>query len=351
VEQFVRSRSSQQGSVLDIVTATMSPEACIALRNLFSWPVVVDASAILDELRYRAGDAERVPALLVSARLGTARLLAKADHVAEVVREVPRVAAQKGRDADEMLAIFQADYLPLIRVVEVGDRRSLGISDPEIDRLSRRHPADVPSAVLTRLLDPAMLLTQDKDLLAGFDRWEEPAMPVTKWSAMAATTRDSGRMVMAVPVMQGAAIGAGAGALAVRELASSHPRIAAALLGVGVGVLAAAYQSPGWAERRERWAEQARSTITGVMDWLSPYADAANQLAAYRSKYPGLGSPVARIARVLALAPDSGLLLSDLRRILPDIAAEVRPTLESHDALFRRSRHRYRLGSPAVMPV
>jgi hypothetical protein len=315
-----------------------------AFRDAHAWPVILDASAIIDDLLYRTGPRPPASALTVAMLLGVVRVLGKPDVIEEVERNLSEVAARQGRDLATMRAMLAADYLPRLRLVDLA---GISFEHDGLARLAHEDASDEPSARLNLLLDPALLLTADPDLLRnGFGVWTESGQKA-KWSYAAATTRDGGAVVGTSAGMFSALVGFGLVGLLVVEAFRSHPRIATAVAGAVVGTLWGAADSPrGKSEWKPALAAGARRLLDSFGDYVARYPDAVAQLAVYRTEHPGPGIPLARLARTLALAPDAGLLVSELRAIHPDIEG-IRDVLAAYPAFVQTDRWRWTLGALA----
>jgi len=100
----------------------------------------------------------------------------------------------------------------------------------------------------------------------------------------------------------------------------------------------------GKSEWKPALAAGARRLLDSFGDYVARYPDAVAQLAVYRTEHPGPGIPLARLARTLALAPDAGLLVSELRAIHPDIEG-IRDVLAAYPAFVQTDRWRWTLGA------
>jgi VIT1/CCC1 family predicted Fe2+/Mn2+ transporter len=331
-------------SILDLMTSGMPPREAAALRDQLSLPAVLDASAIIDDLLYRTGPGARLSALQLSLLLGVLRPFGKLDLLDEVESRLPEIAAKERRDLAKLRELL-GEYTRELRLVDV---TGLRFDDTDLRAIERENPDDAPSARLKLLLDPALLLTRDNDLLRhGFGVWLEDGAPA-KWSHAAVTARDA-----AAPLSVGAMGLLGALitqliAALLDDLATTYPRftaLAAALAALGfLGAVA----SPKWrSDWRPAIAERLKGTLAAVGRIIEPYPDALQQLADYRRSHPGAGSDLAFVARTLALAPARGLLLSELKAVARDAAPSLRGVLSSYVAFQRTDRWRWTLGTGA----
>jgi hypothetical protein len=329
-------------TALEAIVGSMPAKEAASFRAQHAWPVILDASAVIDDILYRTGPRGPSSALTVAMLVGVVRPLGKPDLVDEVARNLPGVAQREGRDLGTMQAMLEADYVPRLRLVDLA---GIAFDHPGLARLAREDPSDESSARLNILLEPALLLTTDPDLLRnGFGLWQEDGAPV-KWSYMAVTARDGGALVTTTAGMFSAVLGTGLVGLLVFEAFAAHPRISAAVAGGVVGILWAASESPRWSgEWKPTLTAGARRAMESFGDNVARYPEALTELGAYRTAHPGPGTPVARIARTLALGPDGGLLVSELREIHPDIGT-VPAILDRYPAFVRTDRWRWTLGA------
>jgi hypothetical protein len=342
--------------------ATISTDVAEAarLRDAHIAPVVMDANALLAELAWRsrrlvltvrAGQAKPIlwpcqSCLSRSVAKGAVRLYAKADLIEEVRRHLPAFARDQGLDPVALNTLLEADYLPELRLVDLD---GIDVDDANLALVVRDDPDDEPSARLSRLLDPSFLCTRDRDLIDhGFGEWT-----VDGWDDWTRVTRS-----IEVSAFYGEMLGGsrltfgltGASVEGVISAAQARPKVA--LIGFGLALLGflALRRSERWpgisADVRQLAADAGQALAAGMNQRWEPAVREGARLREHRAVRPGPGTPVARVARTLALAPDLGLLLRDVRAILPDIADEVRPILETHPA-FVREGWRWHLGVSA----
>jgi hypothetical protein len=332
-------------TIIDSWAQSMPALQAARLRDSYSLPVVVDTTAVFDDLLYRTRPKPGVSSLLLATQIGCARLIAKDDLPAELDRNLARIATDEHRDPAVMRQMIDRDYLPRIRLVDV---EGIAIDNPRLGAVAARHMNDEPTARLSLLVDPSLVLTLDTDLLDnGFGVWKEPGVERAKWSHSAATVRDGSLPVVAVGSVQLAAVVGVLLAGAVVELVRAHPTIAAAVALAATGAVIVASQS----DRSATWGRRVASGVRDARDVVAkiagPWPQAASQLAAYRVDHPGLDLPVACLARVLALGPSRGLLVSEIRAILPDIE-DIPGLLGAYPAFVRTDRWRWTLGRVAA---
>ena len=360
---------------LALVGGTVVESARLRERHVL--PFVVDAMVLIEDALYRT--TEYLPtarpgkgvvpwpkpsALAHLMALHAIRAYGKPDLLEEVAERLPEVAAESGRDAGPALALIAAEYVPQMRLVD-----SSGIVLPDTEALlasvAAIDPDDEPTARLSRLLDPSILLTRDKKALLrfGFGQWvEDPEMDafvrITKdeWLKATLTVRNhafSAQMEVGgrALVITGNAVATGT-RKAVR-LALDNP-VPAALLLAGLVVLIYMYRdSPVWAQLRDGLSKTATTALTefGERTAGRPESAAAAgvKVEAYIEKHTGPDLPVALVARALAIAPRSGLTVAELRAITGYKFA-VRPVLDAYPAFVPDEDGRWHLGIPAAMP-
>lgn len=349
----------------DLAVFASSSAASARLRDEHLWPVVLDAMTLIREAIHNARPEGKPSALMDALVVGTARLYGKPDLLEEVADHLPEVAARKGYDLARAHRVL-AFYLGRMRLV---DPPRVIIPDAEArfaEVGARRKPdgrSDEPTARISRLLDPSLVLTTDADLLDnGFGVWYEPGERLATWTAAAFTLKDrsfasqmdSGAkmagLAVGLPVMTGVGL---------VQLARAHPRAA-----LGAGALATALgfatrKSPRWEAARKALAEG----LTTVMEDMASRipadptqrqrasAEAIAQLEAYRATHASPGSPLAIVARTLAIAPAAGLTTREIYDSTGHRFA-VRPLLEAHPRLFTADdAGRWLLGVPATLPA
>ena len=340
-------------------------------------PFVVDAMVLIEDALHRTAelvptsrpDAGIVPwpkpsALSHLMALHAIRVYGKPDLLDEVAERLPELAARQRRDTGLALALIAAEYVPAMRLVD-----SAGISLPDTDDLLAQvaaiDPDDEPTARLSRLLDPSVLLTRDKKALLrfGFGQWvEDPDMDalvrITKDEWLKATLQVRNRAFSAQMEVGGRAViitgnAVAAGTRKAVRLALDNPIPAALLLAGLVVFLYITRSSPVWAELR---AGIANATTTALTDFTQrtegrPEAAAAAgvKVGEYLAKHTAPELAVAQVARALAIAPRSGLTPAEVRAITGYRFA-VRPILGAYPAFVADANGRWHLGVQARMP-
>jgi hypothetical protein len=347
------------------------------LRERHVLPFVVDAMVLIEDALHRT--AEYVPtarpgqgvvpwprptALSHLMALHAIRVYGKPDLLEEVAERLPEVAAQKGRDPGPAPALIAAAYVPQMRLVDPS-----GIALPDTEELLAQVAAididDEPTARLSRLLDPSILLTRDRKSLLrfGFGQWvEDPDMDafvrITKDEWLKATLQVRNHAFSAQMEVGGRAVLITSNALAAGtrkavRLALDNP-IPAALLLAGLVVFIYMYRdSPVWAQLRDGLTKTTTTALTELGERTAGRPEAAAtagvKVEAFIAKHAGPALPVAQVARALAIGPRGGLTPAELRAITGYKFA-VRPILDAHPAFVPDEESRWHLGIPAAMP-
>lgn len=346
----------------DVAVLATRPTESARLRDEHHWPVVFDANALILDVIHNALPDKKPSALMDAVMVGTARLYGKPDLLDEVAEHLPQVAARKAHDLARVHEVL-AFYASRIRLVDPA-----GVVIPDtaarfaaVD--ARRAPGgrtDEPTARLSRILDPSILLTADRDLLDnGFGVWYEPNDRPAPWTAAAFTLKDrsfasqmdSGSKMFGVAMVAPFVTGAG-----LLRFARTYPRAA---LGAGALAVAFAYlthKSPRWAATRQNLSEGIAWAIDDLAERLpadptqqqQDSADAIEQLRKYRFDHTSPGSEVAIVARTLAIAPSAGLTAKEIYDSTGHSFA-VLPVLDGYPGLFSQGNGtRWLLGrSPA----
>jgi hypothetical protein len=292
------------------------------------------------------------------------RVYGKPDLLDEVADRLPEVAAQKRRDPVPALALIAAEYAPQMRLVDPSGIVLLG-DEALLASVAAIDPDDEPTARLSRLLDPSILLTKDKKALLrfGFGQWvDDPEMDAfvriskDEWLKATLTIRNhafsaqmevSGRMI----VITGNALAAGT-RKAVR-LALDNPVPASLLLAGLVMVIYMYRDSPIWAQLRDGLTKTASTALTELGERTAGRPESAAaagvKIEAYIEKHKAPDLPVAQVARALAIGPRTGLTPIELRAITSCKFA-VRPILDAYPAFVADEDGRWHLGIPAEMP-
>lgn len=349
------------------------------LRERYVMPFVVDAMVLIEDALHRtAGLAPSVgrsaseiglwskpSALSQVMALHAGRVYGKPDLLAEVVRHMPNAAAKSKRDPGPALELIRTEYAPRMRLV---DPSGISLPDEEnrLASVAAIDPDDEPTARLSRLLDPSIVLTRDRKALLrfGFGQWvEDPEMDafakVTKDDWLKATLRIRNRAFGAQVEVGGRVIMV-SGRLAVSgvrkaigiALANEIP--VALLLGGLIVLLWTSRGAPFWHDLGKNITAMTASTLSDVgrrtRGRPEAAASAGLMLDAYVALHTSPDLPVAQVARALAIGPPKGLTIQDLRQITGHRFA-VRPIVDAHPAFVEDDHRRWHLGQSARMPA
>lgn len=334
------------------------------LRERHVLPFVLDAMVLIEDALRRADTWPKPTALSHLMALHAIRVYGKPDLLEEVAQRLPEVAARQGRDPNPAFALIAAEYAPQMRLVDV---TGIVLPDDEglLAQVAAIDPDDEPTARLSRLLDPSILLTKDKKALLrfGFGQWvDDPDMDAfvritgDEWLKATLSVRNrafSAQMEVGgrALVISGNAVAAGT-RKAVR-LALDNP-IPAALLLAGLVVLLYVYRdSPVWGQLRDGLSKSATTALTEFSERTAGRPEAAAaagvKVEAFIAKHAGSDLAIAQVARALAIGPRSGLTVTELRAITGYFFA-VRPILDAHPAFVSDEEGRWHLGVPATLP-
>ncbi|MBV9384459.1 MAG: hypothetical protein JOY82_18495 [Streptosporangiaceae bacterium] len=248
-------------------------------------PVVVDANVLRNDIRRACRTGQRT-VLITAANAGLLRLFC-AEHVyQEVVEHSGDWTADGQVSREAFLRRWLLEYLPLIRVVPVGEGHLAWLGPAELARIRHlaqpgQDPDDVPSAVLALLLEAFFLSEDVKPLRAVYGHVDLSGH--REWVSILKAGGDAGQIgktfTLAVNIT----------ALAGHGLASGARRIAAAtspwvLVAVGAG--AAWWYLSRPASTRQRVASVAESILTGVLGAAIAYQEVQDQFTSAAPKTP-----------------------------------------------------------------
>jgi predicted nucleic acid-binding protein len=290
-------------------------------------PVVVDTNVLIEDLLRRSDG--KHSSLLVAAALGSARIYATQSILAELDRNLPRIARERGRDLTRLREVLARDYLPHLRVVYVGDLHS---EDDRVKALALEDADDVGPAKLALLLSPSFLLTTDKDHLRhGLGVFYEPTENKTGWTFGAVALQDRGIIIGVMAGGEGGAMGgllAGELAVDAAKAIAKNEKLMTVGLFVIVGIAIFLAVSPRARERLGQLIESvalvagdaASSVARGVGKALDMSEEAHALLEANATRRPAPDTELELVARVLAVS-HPGVTLAQLREALPTIAS------------------------------
>ena len=292
------------------------------------------------------------------------RVYGKPDLMDEVAERLPDVAARQGRDPGAALALVATEYAPQMRLVDPS-----GIVLPDTEDLLARVFAldadDEPTARLSRLLDPSILLTRDRKHLLrfGFGQWvEDPEMDAfvritgDEWLRATLTVRNhafSAQMEVGGRALVIAGTALAAGTRKAVALVVDNPIPAAVLLAGLVVLVYLNRDSPAWAQLRDGLSKTASTALAELGERTAGRPESAAaagvKVEAYIANHTGPALPVALVARALAIGPRDGLTVAELRAITGYRFA-VQPILDAHAAFVCDEARRWHLGIPATLP-
>jgi len=290
-------------------------------------PVVVDTNVLIEDLLRRSDG--KHSSLLVAAAVGSARIYATQSILAELDRNLPGIARERGRDLTRLREVLAQDYLPHLRVVYVGDLHS---EDDRVKALALEDADDVGPAKLALLLSPSFLLTTDKDHLRhGLGVFYEPTENKTGWTFGAVALQDRGIIIGLMAGGEGGAMGgllAGELAVDAAKAIAKNEKLMTVGLFVIVGIAIFLAVSPRARERLGQLIESvalvagdaASSVARGVGKGLDMSEEAHALLEANATRRPAPDTELELVARVLAVS-HPGVTLTQLREALPTIAS------------------------------
>jgi predicted nucleic acid-binding protein len=252
-------------------------------------PVVVDANILRNDILYACRTGQRT-VLVTAANAGHLRLFC-AEHVyQEVIEHSGEWTAGGQVTRADFLRRWLLEYLPLIRVVPIGEGHLAWLSPAELGRVRHlaqpcQDPDDVPSAVLALLLG-AFFLSQDaKPLRTVYG--DTDLSGHSEWVNILKAGGDAGQLgktfTLAVNLT----------ALAGQGVASSARRIAAATspwLLVAAGIGAAWWYMSRPASTRQQVTSAATSILTCALGAAIAYQQVQDQFASAAPKTPGWAS-------------------------------------------------------------
>jgi hypothetical protein len=271
--------------------------------------------------------------------------------VEEVERDLPR-RAKPGDDIEVAYRRLRGLYLSRARVIDVP--RGWALSDPRVQALADRHPADLPAAQLAVTIGGCFLLSEDPDLCdipeLGFSAW----LGVTH-AAANQTEVDALSITASIPFNVAEAT---AGA-AYRRIAVASASAKWALAGLAAVIMIGGIWWVG-SSRAGQFVERAKPVFQELGRMYGPLlletmerhnmGEVIKMRAVVRpADDQALGE---RIARVLAYAPEPVLaqdIVRELRSLgnLRNRTQMVRAVLEGCEAFAEVSRGRWVLGRPS----
>lgn len=325
-------------------------------------PVVVDANVLRNDI-LRACRTGRRTVLVTAANAGLLRLFC-AEHVyLEVIEHSGDWTATGAVTRDAFLRRWLLEYLPLIRVVTIGEGYLSWLDPAELARIRRlaepgQDPDDVPSAVLALLLEAFFLSEDAKPLRAVYG--DADLVKHREWVSILKAGGDAGELGKTFTLAVNLTTLAGHG------LASGTRRIAAATspwLLVAAGLGAAWWYNKRPASTRQRVASMAESFLTCVLGAAIAYEEVQGQFIKAAPKTPGWASlaavlpPAAVLGRAclhtLARSPGCDRSAAELAGELPFLGVaqgevKVRQVLRDAGPFTEVWRGRWQAGQAAL---
>jgi len=312
--------------------------------------VVLDTKAVINSACYRVrhGAPGRLEQAIPLRHLGLVPLFAPRHVIEEVDEHLAERALEEGLDPAAVTRVWNEQLRPHIRIVDLEIRDHL---DPRLRGVLAADPDDLPTAALALLVAPAIVLTDDADLVDnGFASqawWTEAAGDVLI-VAMA-----DGQVLGVVFGLSATVTGIGYGTAAVVRAVRRAPLMT---ITVAIAVLAGAWllvrrYPPG----RVRTAFKELGAAVGAAWWeLQESQQAAVARLPWVPIPPGRAPDLeercarvlARITGTLTAAEVHEQLRRDPAHPAPSVA-EVRAALRGHRAFTQVGHGRWQLGVPA----
>lgn len=324
-------------------------------------PVVVDANVLRNDIRRACRTGQRT-VLVTAANAGLLRLFC-AEHVyEEVIEHSGDWTATGPVTRGDFLRTWLLEYLPLIRIVPVGEGHLAWLGPAELARVRHlaqpgQDPDDVPSAVLALLLEAFFLSEDAKPLRAVYG--DADLSGHREWVSILKAGGDAGQLGKTFMLAVNLTVLAGNG------VASGARRIAAA---TSPWVLVAAGLGAAWwylkrpASTRQRVASAAESILTCVLGAAIAYQEVQDQFTSAAPKTPGWASLAADLPpsgvlgrtclHTLARSPGCDRSAAELTTELPHLGvaqgeAKVRQVLRDAGPFIEVWRGRWQAGQAA----
>jgi predicted nucleic acid-binding protein len=325
-------------------------------------PVVVDANVLRNDILHACRTGQRT-VLVTAANAGLLRLFC-AEHVyREVIEHSGDWTAAGPVTREAFLRRWLLEYLPLMRVVPIGEGQLAWLDPAELARIRhlaepRQDPDDVPSAVLALLLEAFFLSEDGKPLRAVYG--DADLAGHREWVNILKAGGDAGELGKTFTLAVNLA------ALAGHGLASGARRIAVAtspwvLVAAGLGVAWWYLKLPGSTKRRV--ASFTESLLTCVLGAATAYQEVQDRFTSAAAKTPGWASlatalpPAAVLGRAclhtLARSPGCDRSAAELAGELPFLGvaqgeAKIRQILRDAGPFIEVWRGRWQAGQVAA---
>lgn len=324
-------------------------------------PVVLDANVLRNDIRRACRKGQRT-VLVSAANAGFIRLFC-AEHVyREVIEHSGDWTAAGPVTRDAFLRRWLLEYLPLIRIVPIGEDQLGWLGQAELERIRHlarpdQDPDDVPSAALSLLLGAFFLSEDGKPLRAVYG--DADLAGHREWVDILKAGGDAGQLGKTI------ALAANLTALAGHALASGARRIAAV---TSPWVLVAAGLGGAWwylnrpASTRQQVTSAAQAILTGVLGVALAYQEVQDRFTSAAPSTPSWASlaaelPPAAVLRraclhTLARSPGCDRSAAELTRELPPLGlaqgeAKVRQLLRDAGPFTEVWRGRWQAGNAA----
>ena len=262
-------------------------------------PVVVDANILRNDIRRACRTGQRT-VLVTAANAGCIRLFC-AQHVHdEVIEHSGDWTATGPVTRTDFLRVWLLEYLPLIRVVPVGDERRAWLAPAELARVSRlaepgQDSDDVPSAVLALLLGAFFLSGDGKPLRAVYG--DADLSGHHKWVDMLKAGGDAGQLGKTLTMAANLTALAGHGLFTgARKVAATSPWV---LVAAGLG--AAWWYLSRPASTRQQFTSAAMSVLACAAEAAAAYQEVRDQFASFAPKTSSWESLAADLSPAAAL--------------------------------------------------
>jgi hypothetical protein len=309
---------------------------------------VGDTAVLLDDVLHGLRH-DVVTGLLAALWHSSARLFLPRHVLVEVERGLPERCAG-GDDPEAALTRWRGLYLPYVRVVDVPDR--WGELDSRVHAVAARYPVDTPTASLAMALAPCHVLASDRDLKEaglGHRGWLQLALGSangTRMELIATKTRVP--TILTVDLTRAAA-----------QLAARLPDLAQAMLLAGGGAALYWWHQDGQLQRQLGRLKQVGLAVAGQIEPLVDQIAERHQppVAAWAAPVVEPATPPdldSQVARILARAPEPGMLASEIARgvegdgTLAQRTTAVRAALHESSAFVEVARGRWLLGRAAT---
>lgn len=327
-------------------------------------PVVADANTLRNDVLYSCTHEDRRTTLVTATNTGLIRLFCARHVLAEVAEHHREWAEEKGVSAASFAARWKADYAPQLRVVaDVDDALLSPEESARVDELRSKDPDDVPSAVLSLVLQGFYLSTDGPATTAVYGT-KVASAELQAWRAVLQAGGDAGMLgvLFETTVVVTGALGNGVWQLFDR-LTRALPGWARVVV-VGACLLGGGYLVHKMSEDAKRSVGRGLDHAMRVVAAVSgEHAAAIERLRVATPAMPSWDElatsrdPESVLARAclhtLARSKTSDRSAAELAEQLPELpvargAAKVRSTLRSRPYFTEVYRGRWQVGAALV---